>query len=104
MNKGSEKAVAPCFAWNQIYVENEMMIIHKLFVVCVKKHFSRTEREKEVIGIFFARTSLGLIGGLIIKFSEQMWILTTLSVGVHLFSFTILQVEICIHCYLWGEN
>lgn len=52
MNKGSEKAVAPCFAWNQIYVENEMMIIHKLFVVCVKKHFSRTDREKEAIGIF----------------------------------------------------
>ena len=52
MKKGSEKAVAPCFAWNQIYVENEMMIIHKLFVVCVQKHFSRTEREKEAFEHF----------------------------------------------------
>ena len=53
MKKGSEKkAVALCFAWNQIYVENEMMIIHKLFVVCVQKHFSRTEREKEAFEHF----------------------------------------------------
>lgn len=64
--------------------------------------FFKNRKGKRGIWAFFARISL--IGGLIIKFSEQMWILTTLSVGVHLFSFTILQVEICIHCYLWGEN
>lgn len=29
-----------------------MMIIHKLFVVCVQKHFSRTEREKEAFENF----------------------------------------------------
>lgn len=64
--------------------------------------FFKNRKGKRGIWEFFTRISL--IGGLIIKFSERMWILTTLSVGVHLFSFTILQVEICIHCYLRGEN